>query len=157
MYGKSNIHGIEYFSHKSNKWKYSNIKDLKALTILGYNPKCNDLGRWNTGHNLSIIFGQEQKEVYEDIIYIFSFGKCEKNEDGINIISNDYLPFTIYLIGENNVKIPVLCAEGNGWSKCEYDEETACIFVYLPAMIFDDKFDTNEHNNPIKEINNEKG
>lgn len=30
----------------------------------------------------------------------------------------------------------------------EYEEETSCMFCYLPPMIFDRKFDSCEYNHP---------
>jgi hypothetical protein len=133
MFGKFKICGIKYFHFKSKKWKYTTIKDLKVLTVLGYNSGT-DLKQWNTGHNLSLIFGQKQKKAFNDICLLFEFG-------------DKYMPMTIYLCGENKVKIPVLCAEGNNFmSLPEYDEETGCLFAYIPPMIFDIKFDNWEHN-----------
>jgi len=131
VFGSAKIHGIEYWNLKTKKWQYTTIKDLRLLTILGCHKDV-DLGRWNTGHNLSIIFGQDQKEAYEDLCSMFGQPK--------------YFPIPLYLCGENSIKIPVLCSEGNNWMKLDYDEETACLFVYLPAMIFDNKFDNCEYN-----------
>ena len=136
MFGTSKIHGIEFFNCKSNNWEYVKIKDLKIIAILGTNSDV-DMGRWNSGHCISIIFGREQQLIFNDITDI-NFGW-----------KSECLPITIYLCGENNVKIPTLCAEANNYMKLkEYDEETSCMFCYLPPMTFDNRFDTCEYNHP---------
>ena len=136
MFGTSKIQGIEFFNGKSNSWEYTKIKDIKIIAILGTNSGV-DMGRWNSGHCVSVIFGQEQQKSFNNITDIAFTWK------------SDYLPITIYLCGENDVKIPTLCAEANNYMKLEeYDEETSSIFCYLPPMTFDNRFDTCEYNHP---------
>lgn len=135
-FGSAKINKIEYFSNKKQKWKRSNIKDLRILAVAGTTPSDGEPYRWNRGHNLCVVFGQDQKKVYEDIISVIK-------------INSQYTPFLIYLMGKNGIKIPTLCSEANDWVKLgKYDEETACIFTYLPPMTFDNEWDKCEYNHP---------
>jgi hypothetical protein len=151
-FGTYNIHGIEYFNIKTNKWEYSTIKDLKLIALIGSNG--NDIGQWQSGHCLKIILGKEQEDADKNITEIF-------NNSRENLNPEFYFPIRLYLCGEDNIKIPVLCSEGNKKTRerkyneetsClenEYDEETSCFFAYLPAMTIDSKFDQNKYNHSV--------
>ena len=70
-FGTYNIHGIEYFNIKTKKWEYSTIKDLKLIALIG-RSNGNDIGHWQSGHCLKIVFGKEQEEANENITEIFN-------------------------------------------------------------------------------------
>lgn len=125
---------IEYFSPKEGVWKRSNTKDVFTLAVvnrLGASAEYQKHFYKKDGYlgiNVCLVFDKEfTEQVYEDL--------CENFKNGTT-------PFKIYVFDENGVKIPVMIAEGNGWSENDAYQygyfnshgkwvSTACLFGYI--------------------------
>src|ERR1035437_8707792 len=82
---------IEYFDVKENKSKVGEISDVIVLAFVDGI----DFG----GINTCLVFSEQDKYIYD--ILFENFKDVSK------------IPFTIYLLGNNDVKIPINISEGN--------------------------------------------
>lgn len=132
-FGLAEISGIEWFSFKSKTIKRCSIKKLEFLCCAGTTASDPKNHSFQKGVGLTIIFGKDQEEQFDDISWVFN-----QNYGLDDTVMNDFLPFTIYLLGKNGIKIPTLCASGNGYNLLHgNNEETACLFTYTSPCIFD--------------------
>ena len=135
MFGSLKINKIQYYSHKQKEWLDTNIKDIKVKCIC----HIDSIYKWNMGINIAVVFGERQREAFDDINSIFSMTDCQEE-----------LPYTFYLLGENEVKIPFYSSGGNQFTRLktirdgdmidEYDEETGCIHGYMPPLMLDNQW-----------------
>lgn len=135
LFGLSEIYEIEYFSLKSNKLERSQIKNLSVFAVGGSTPSDPFNKRFDKGICLKITFGEEHREQFDEICLVFN-----KNVIYDGVIYNGFAPFAIYLIGKDGIKIPTLCASGNGYQNYRGgEEETACFYTYVSPALFDNE------------------
>ena len=110
----------------TNAWERGKIHDAFVLAVISPAPKdradlcglnmCIVIDKDPCGNNSN--YGLKVQEAIDEHF---------KKQDGI---------FTVYLIGENGIKIPVDIHGGNGWSSQYYDCETCCYFGYIHPLMF---------------------
>ena len=115
---------IEYVNQKDGTRKRHPVKSVKVLAVVGTGD---DSGYpdWHTGICVCVALPHPEGK------------EKEHDEDLTNEMwgTGENVPFTVWLIGEGDINIPLNVSEGNGWSK---RHESSCVFGYMAPTFFEE-------------------
>jgi len=120
---------LEYYNYDSGTWEKGRIDDVFVLAIIPTPPLKDRMDI--CGLNICIVISEDPFKNKSDV-GTKTKAALDKHFERTNG------GFTVYLIGENGIKIPVDISGGNGWSEQYYGYKTCCYFGYVHPLMFGD-------------------
>jgi hypothetical protein len=120
---------LEYYDYNSGQWKRGYLRDSFVLAIID-NPSAKMDFK---GLNICIVIEKP-------------FNPTNTEPEDMKTSLDEHFkrqayPFTVYLLGENGIKIPLEIHGGNGWTEKPqygYDRQTAAYFGIVHPLMFGD-------------------